>query len=162
MTLPALPGSDRAKKVLGPMPHVQFGSIEKSIDYPGDQPKLLDVSNPYQLFPPEPISLHRVVHGSSDEITGDGAPVLLLGDSYTTLFRSDDPDSGAGLPDQLMDRLGCGVQTIASPGVTPAKLLEDLRERPQALPQKQLVIWTLADRTVVTVKSWKQVKLPVR
>jgi hypothetical protein len=76
------------------------------------------------------------------------------------MFLGHDPDCGAGLPAQLMLRLGRGVQMIAAPGITPANLLHELAAHPAALPRKKLVIWEFVDRTVTTPKAWETVLLP--
>jgi alginate O-acetyltransferase complex protein AlgJ len=154
--------ADRVREAgaLGPLPAARFGVERQTVEYRGDQLKLLDVRNADRFFPPETITLTRVRHGTAADVVGDDAPVLLLGDSYTTMFRGDDPASGAGLPARLMLRLGCGVQTMAREGITPADLLRELSARPGALAHKKLVVWTFADRAVVTVKSWELVPLP--
>jgi alginate O-acetyltransferase complex protein AlgJ len=150
----------RSLKALGPVLPARFDTKKQTVDYTGDQLKLLDIRDAARFFPPERITLTHVLHGTAANVVGDDASVLLLGDSYTTMFRGDDPASEAGLAAQLMLRLGCGVQTIAREGITPAALLQELGRRPEALAHKKLVIWTFADRTVVTVKSWELVPQP--
>lgn len=150
----------RAWEALGPVRPTRFESERQTVEYTGDQLKLLDVRDPERFFPPEAIELTRVLHGTASDVVGDEAPVLLLGDSYSTMFRGSDPAADAGLAAQLMLRLGSGVQTIARVGITPADLLRELGTRPAALAHKKLVIWAFADRTVVTVKAWELVPLP--
>jgi hypothetical protein len=150
----------RAAEVVGPAPPSPFSTEQETIEYRGDQPKLLDVFNAFELFPPEQITLTRVRHGTAKDIVGDDAPVLLLGDSFTMMYHGDDPASGAGLAAQLMLRLGRGVQTVARNGFTPASVLHELQKRPESLAHKKLVVWTFADRGIVAVKAWETVPLP--
>ncbi len=150
----------RAAEILGPAPPCPFRVERHTVNNAGDQTPLLDAGECRDLYPLESIVQTRVFHGQADDIVGNEAPVLLLGDSYTTMFLGHDPDCGAGLPAQLMLRLGRGVQMIAAPGITPANLLHELAAHPAALPRKKLVIWEFVDRTVTTPKAWETVLLP--
>jgi hypothetical protein len=123
---------------------------------PSDQRALLDLRNTLKYFPAETAAVTRVLNTKGYDRDGDGAPVLLLGDSYTTFYQ----DHNGGLPEQLMLRLGCGVESIAHPGATPAALLHMLSDRPAALARKKLVIWTFVDRHVNKVGEWELVPLP--
>jgi alginate O-acetyltransferase complex protein AlgJ len=152
----------RAAELLGPVPRLSFTSEQQTVSHAGDQMRLLDVSHPYELYPKETLTLTRVEHGLAEDTVGDGAPVLLLGDSYTRIYQDPNPAFGAGLSAQLMLRLGCGVQTIAWDGMTPAQQLHLVIARPKLLNRKKLVIWTFVDRTVVDAKAWEKVQLPPR
>jgi hypothetical protein len=97
------------------------------------------------------------LNADNKDLTGDAAPVLLLGDSYTTTYQV----HGAGLAEQLMLRLGRGVQMIAAPGSIPSSVLHQLKSRPEALARKKLVIWTFVDRMLNRVDAWESVQLPL-
>ncbi len=149
----------RAREVLGP-PTARFpAEVVTTINH-GDLPRLLDVRGARDLFPGEPVTLTRVRHGTAADVVGDDAPVLLLGDSFATIFQGEDPACGAGLAAQLMLRLGRGVQTLGGPGTRPAAVLAALSGRPGMLAHKKLVIWTFADRRLGMVDSWESVPLP--
>jgi SGNH hydrolase-like domain, acetyltransferase AlgX len=145
-----------AEPILGKATVSPFSAEPETITIAGDQPGLLDLADSYKRFPPEEITLARVRGPEGDDVDGNAAPVLLLGDSYTTMYR----DHGADLPSQLMLRLGRGVQTIAAPGITPAAVLHLLSMRPDALTRKKLVIWTFVDRTINKVEAWTTAPLP--
>jgi hypothetical protein len=145
-----------AEGILGKASASPFAAEEKSVEHGGDQRLLLDLQKSFRYYPVEKITVTRVLNADDKDLTGDAAPILLLGDSYTTTYQV----HGAGLAEQLMLRLGRGVQTIASPGSLPASVLYQLKSRPEALARKKLVIWTFVDRMLNRVDAWQSVQLP--
>jgi alginate O-acetyltransferase complex protein AlgJ len=153
----------RANTFVRPAPSRHFPMERKTITYRGDQIHLLGVWHSFANFPTDTITETQITHGTGDEIIGDKAPVLLLGDSFAMVFQDHGgPGCGAGLAAQLMRRLGRGVQTAASQGITPAAELERLRDRPEYLKHKKLVIWTFIDRMLGNPKAWEEVELSSR
>jgi alginate O-acetyltransferase complex protein AlgJ len=144
-----------AEGILGKASASPFVPEEKVVEHSGDQRLLLDLEKSFRYYPTETITVTRVANADNKDLSGDAAPVLLLGDSYTTTYQQ----HGAGLPEQLMLRLGRGVQTIAAPGTTPAVNLHQLNARPEALARKKLVIWTFVDRMLNRVDAWESVQL---
>jgi hypothetical protein len=147
-----------AEREIGKVAIVPYTAKRETVKLIGDQISLLDLQTAYRYFPKEEVTITRVEHDKGDGDTGNQAPVLLIGDSYTTMFREYDAD----LPSQLRLRLGRGVQTIAAVGTTPAAMLRQLGSQPEALAQKKLVIWTFVDRTINKAIARESVRLPAR
>ena len=76
------------------------------------------------------------------------SPVLLLGDSFTNIYRRKEMEwgDGAGLGEQLMLRLKIGVQVIAINGGGATAVRESLAQKPALLGHKQVVVWACSAR----------------
>jgi hypothetical protein len=117
----------------------------------------------------ETITLRFVGTGDADHPTpvepNPSSPVVLLGDSHNLVFHSggDMLAAGAGLPDQLAERLGRPVDLIAvrGSGATPARinLMRRSRSNPAYLEEKQVVVWVFTAREFTETQGWRQVPL---
>jgi alginate O-acetyltransferase complex protein AlgJ len=129
----------------------------------GDLLRLLEIAPAGGLFPPQTVQVTRVLLDPPRRPGDDRAPVLLLGDSFTNIYHHAAMEWGdsAGLGEQLMVRLGQGVEIIAVNGGGATAVRESLAKKPAALDHKQLVVWAcsardLYDESVV----WERVLVP--
>ena len=102
----------------------------------GDLVDLLELPKGQRLYPPQTVTIHRVIN------PGDGQPwrpraeadVLLLGDSFSNIYGTPDLDWGeaAGFPAQLARFLNRDVDAIARSGSGATATRWELRARPGA------------------------------
>ena len=95
----------------------------------------------------------------------DSSPVLLLGDSFTNIYRRKEMEwgAGAGLGEQLMLRLNVGVQVIAINGGGATAVRETLAQKPAALTHKKVVVWACSARDLYDESiAWDHVPLAER
>jgi len=116
-------------------------------------------------FEPQTVVIRRVVDVNTGEPfePDPGAPIVLLGDSFTNIYSLAEMNWGdhAGLGEQLALRLGQPLDVIAQNdgGVNTARAT--LARNPGRLDGKKLVIWQFAARDlVVSNGEWKRIQIP--
>ncbi|MBY0232432.1 MAG: hypothetical protein K2W96_24405, partial [Gemmataceae bacterium] len=153
--------AEAARSVLGPDTPTKFPTRLESIPELAELVVHLEQPGGVEAWPRQRIEVVQVLHGSDPAVIGDAAPVLLLGDSYTMSYVPKvEKGHGGGIAAQLMQRLGRGVQTVARAGATPRAMLQILRDRPEALARKRLVILAFVDRSLGNPLGWERVPLP--
>jgi alginate O-acetyltransferase complex protein AlgJ len=94
-----------------------------------------------------------------------GAPVLLLGDSFSAVFSQPDLGwgSGAGLAERLSFHLGLPVDRIVrnagGASATRRALVDELRSDPGRLEGVRVVVWEVAAREL-SQGSWQLIRWP--
>ncbi|MFN7940390.1 MAG: hypothetical protein U0X73_02230 [Thermoanaerobaculia bacterium] len=125
----------------------------------GDLARLLGLSGSGLL--PETIELAAVRDPSGAPFAADRtpeAPVLLLGDSFSTVFaRTPGVEGGAGFADQLSYHLGLPVASHAQEGAVGLQLVPSLAA--SRLASARVVIYELAER-LLAIGDWPPVELP--
>jgi hypothetical protein len=140
-----------------------FTTRIKSVTNFGDLLRLLDVQPGSGLFPPQTVEIVQVLDGGAPAQGDDASEVLLLGDSFTNVYRRQELEwgQGAGLGEQLMLRLGRAVQVIAVNGGGATAVRETLARRPAALARKKVVLWACSARDLFDQSvTWERVPLP--
>jgi SGNH hydrolase-like domain, acetyltransferase AlgX len=136
---------------------------QKQVSRVGDIVDMLQLPADQRLFPPQSITIQRVM----DSRTGaawqpkDGADVLLLGDSFSNIYCAADMGWGdaAGFPAQLARFLERDVDVIARNGSGATSTRRELARRPTRLGGKRLVVWEFAMRDLVGA-NWELVPIP--
>src|SRR5206468_12364842 len=84
----------------------------------GDLLRILEIEPSSGLFAPQTVEIVQVFRDGELATGDDSSPVLLLGDSFTNIYRRKEMEwgAGAGLGEQLMLRLNVRVQVIAING----------------------------------------------
>jgi SGNH hydrolase-like domain, acetyltransferase AlgX len=139
---------------------------QHSVEGLGDTAVLLDLPPPVARSLREQVDAARVVaaDGSPWRSTS-GAPVLLLGDSFSAVFSQPDLGwgSGAGLAERLSFHLGLPVDRIlrnaGGASATREVLADELTDDPTRLDGVAVVVWELAAREL-TQGAWRPVTLP--
>jgi hypothetical protein len=129
----------------------------------GDLLRMLEVQSGSGLFSPQTVEIVQVFDGGKLAEADDSAPVLLLGDSFANIYHRKELEwgEGAGLGEQLMLRLGAGVQVIAINGGAATAVRETLAQKPGALSRKKVVVWTCSVRDFFDeAVAWELVPLP--
>ena len=110
---------------------------------------------PEGVAPPE-LTFERVLDPAGKPVarTDKTSPVVLWGDSFTTVFKS----QGADLPRHLNHLLGGPLDVIASLGGGADSTRLNFARRPHPMEGKRLVIWTFSTRSLLTSK-WETIRL---
>ena len=153
----------KRKVPLGPELSRSFYIREKQVSRVGDLVDMLMLPPDQRLFPPQSITIHRVM----DSRTGaawqpkESADVLLLGDSFSNIYCAADMGWGnaGGFPAQLARFLARDVDVIARNGSGASSTRRELARRPIGLSGKRLVIWEFAMRDLMDA-NWEFVPMP--
>jgi hypothetical protein len=131
----------------------------------GDMLQILEIDPSRGVFTPQAVDIVQILSGDKLASGDDTSPVLLLGDSFTNIYRRPEMDwgEGAGLGEQLMFRLRIAVQVIASNGGGATAARESLARRPTALVRKQVVVWSCTARDLFDQSiAWECVPISAR
>jgi alginate O-acetyltransferase complex protein AlgJ len=129
----------------------------------GDLLRVLELAPESGLFTPQTVEIIQVLEGRALARGDERAPVLLLGDSFANIYRRREMEwgDGAGLGEQLMLRLGAGVEVIAINGGGATAVRERLAQSPAALRHKKVVIWACSARDLYDESiTWEHVSIP--
>ena len=126
----------------------------------GDLAGMLDLGNNQKLFPPERVSLHRVLNVETGApLSSDpGSEVVVLGDSFVNIFEdpslgfgeAGEASIGAGFSSHLAALIGRTVHTIAINGGGATGVREAFAGLPaEQLKEKKTVVWLLSSRDLL-------------
>ncbi len=139
---------------------------EAAVEGRGDIAAMLRLPRGRELYPTQQVLVHPVLDAAGRLWRPErGAPVLLLGDSFTNVFS--DPalgwGSGAGLAEQLAWFLGRPVDRIAqnAGGAYTARqeLARELAADPARLDGVEVIVYQFAEREL-SFGDWKLIELP--
>ncbi len=130
---------------------------------PGDILKMTKI--PYQetLFPKQKVSTYQVKTKAGelyeDAEDNSPAPILLLGDSFSRVFETDEPES-AGLVANLAYELPVPVASIVNDGGASTLVRQALARDMESLAGKKLLIYTFVERDIrFGMKGWERIAL---
>lgn len=141
----------------------RFRDSESAVDGAGDLDALLGLPGepPRQRVTTRPVS----AAGGAPWRPERGAPVLVLGDSFTAIYSQSDLGwgSGAGFAERLAFHLGLPVDRIArnagGASATREALATELARNPERLDGVRAIVWQLAAREI-SGGEWRDVALP--
>jgi len=139
-----------------------FTTRKRRVTNFGDLLRILEIPSSSGLFAPQTVEIVQVIKGGKLAVGDDASPVLLLGDSFTNIYRRKEMEwgDGAGLGEQLMMRLNVAVQVIAINGGGATAVRETLAQRPAALGRKKIVVWACSARDLYDgAIAWDQVAI---
>ncbi len=138
----------------------------ESISGLGDLAEMLRLTDRQRLFPPQTVTIQRVLDAAGQPVRADSqAPILLLGDSFTNIYSAQPMGwgGGAGLAEHLAYHLGEPVDWIArndaGAHATREMLSSQLAQGRNRLAGKRVVIWQFAARELA-LGDWRSVILP--
>jgi hypothetical protein len=153
----------KRKVPLGPESSRSFYVREKQVSRVGDIVDMLQLPPDQRLFPPQSITIQRVIdsHTGAAWQPKESADVLLLGDSFSNIYCTADMGWGdaGGFPAQLARFLARDVDVIARNGSGASSTRRELARRPNGLYGKRLVVWEFAMRDLVGA-NWEIVPMP--
>ncbi len=143
----------------------RFGVREAQVSRVGDIAEMLQLPTDKLLNAPQSVTIQQIcdAHTGATWAPAANADVLLLGDSFSNIYCTDDLGWGtaAGFPAQLARFLGRDVDVLARNGSGATGTRRDLARRPNALEGKRVVIWQFAARDLAA-ENWEVVPLPAR
>lgn len=112
-------------------------------------------------YQPETLAAHQVLDANDALYEDDPqSPIVILGDSFTGVYQLTDAEH-AGLTAQIARAIGYPVDLVMSYGGGPNVRHKLLRRGEEALKQKQLVVWVMADRDLFNYwEDWEPLKKP--
>lgn len=138
---------------------------KRTVSAVGDTALMHDLPSTSRLLCPQTVEIETVFGVDGKELRPNrSSPVLVLGDSYTNIYSSEDLGWGtsSGFAEHLSHALGCRVDKLArnDAGAKSAREMlaaEDVRN-PGWLDGKRVVIWVMAAREFVR-GDWSEVDL---
>ena len=130
----------------------------------GDVTGMLDYATREEPYEPMSFQLQQVIATSDGRVpTGDSdSPILLIGDSLTNVFSSDELQMGrrGGFAEHIANDLGMSIDVIASPGGGATRGRQSLALRPAGLANTRIVIWEFTQRDLLfSGDGWATVEL---
>jgi hypothetical protein len=145
---------------LGSDPTSEASSVTNEIEAVGDTARMLELPGASPILQKQRVQTRPVQGWAADR----SSPVLLLGDSYTNIYSSEDLGWGtqAGLAERVSHRLGAPVDRLSrnDAGALEARrlLAAEAAKNPAWLEGKDVLVWQLSLREVVG-GDWTPVKL---
>jgi hypothetical protein len=111
--------------------------------------------------------VYRIVRDDSNRIVKRtrykddyrGSTILVLGDSYSRIYQTDQPNS-AGWISHLARELSQPVASLVSDGGSSTLVRQSLARKPGLLKNKKLVIWEVVERDFrFGDEGWKKIEI---
>ncbi|MEM7145439.1 MAG: hypothetical protein AAF591_09900 [Verrucomicrobiota bacterium] len=140
----------------------RFEFEEEKVANVGDLVGNLGLGEGQGIFAEEAVMVRRVIDGETGEVVDledEDSPIVLLGDSFTNIYREEGMDwgTGAGFGEHLAARLGIPLDVIAINGQASTGVRERLANRPgsegEMRDKKKAVVWTIAARDLFLGES---------
>ena len=132
------------------------------IQRPGDIVRMVELPGLGRRYPAQRVKCYQVVRAEDGTLyeDGPGSPVLLLGDSFSRIYQTDDPKS-AGLIAHLARELKMPLESIVNDGGASTLVRQQLSRQAAMLRGKKLVIWQFVERDIrFGAEGWQAVPLP--
>ncbi|MBI3180620.1 MAG: hypothetical protein HYZ28_00505 [Myxococcales bacterium] len=138
----------------------RYRTREASVMRRGDIVTMSGVPSAIETIPEELVRCRQVVDADGGLYRDlPESPVLLLGDSFSRIYQSDEPRA-AGLIANLAYELQLPLASIVNDGGASTLVRQQLARRTQLLEGKRLVIWAFVERDVrFGLQGWKPVAL---
>lgn len=127
----------------------------------GDIPRMTRIPNEDGLFPQERVQCFKVFEAKSGEAYEDGenARVLLLGDSFSRIFQTDEPES-AGVIANLAFELQEPLKSIVNDGGASTLVRQELARDLEQLDNVEVVVWAFIERDIrFGMRGWQVLAL---
>jgi hypothetical protein len=129
----------------------------------GDIPRMTRLPHQEQLFGEEQVRVYQVLDAEGELYEDPDeyaeAPILLLGDSFSRVFQTDEPES-AGLIANLAYELQVPISSIVNDGGASTLVRQELARDLEILEGKKLVIYAFVERDIrFGMKGWQKIEL---
>ena len=143
---------------------VEFDHREVVFEGRGDIAGMLEYASSEAAFAPMTFQLRQVIATRDGRLPSSAhdSPVMLLGDSLTNVYSSDELRMGrrGGFAEHIADGLGVPVEAIASPGGGATRNRRSLALRRGSLAGKRILIWEFTQRELLFSRDgWDRVDL---
>jgi hypothetical protein len=128
----------------------------------GDIPAMTRLPLQDKLFEAEETTCYQVSSAGDGALYQDApdASVLLLGDSFSRIYQSDEPRS-AGLIANLAYELKTPLTTVVNDGGASTLVRQQLSRSAQKLAGKKVVLWVFTERDVrFGMHGWQTIDIP--
>ena len=128
----------------------------------GDIVRMMQLPDHGRFYTAEKLRCQQVVLATDSLVYRDDphSPVLLLGDSFSRIYQSDEPSS-AGLIAQLAHELKMPLASIVNDGGASTLVRQQLGRHPEVLKGKKLVIWQFVERDIrFGTEGWQSIPIP--
>lgn len=140
---------------IGTRGEARFETRTVTVDAHGDLVKMLQSPVIESGLTPEHIETTQIPGTST--LT---APVLVLGDSFSRIFQTDEPRD-AGFIAHLAQQLGQPVASLVNDGGASTLVRQELFRRPELLVTANVVVWEFTERDLrLGMEGWQIVPLP--
>ncbi len=125
-----------------------------------DIPRMSRLPGEATAFPKETTTVFRVLdEGGEPYADDDAAQILLLGDSFSRIYQTDEPEA-AGLIANLAYELQTPLSSIVNDGGASTLVRQELARNLDLLHGKRIVIWAFAERDLrFGLQGWQQIAL---
>jgi acetyltransferase AlgX (SGNH hydrolase-like protein) len=125
----------------------------------GDIPEMTQLPLQEDLFTTEKVDCYQVLDKETHALYEDApaSPVLLLGDSFSRVFQTDDPQA-AGLIANLAYELQLPLASIVNNGGASTAVRQKLARKIDLLEGKRLIIWEFVERDIrFGMQGWQRI-----
>lgn len=143
-------------------PSVQYERRAVRVKRRGDIPAMTRLPLQDKLFEAEETTCYQVSSAAGGALYQDApdASVLLLGDSFSRIYQSDEPRS-AGLIANLAYELKTPLTTVVNDGGASTLVRQQLSRSAQKLAGKKVVLWVFTERDVrFGMHGWQTIDIP--
>jgi hypothetical protein len=125
-----------------------------------DIPRMSRLPGEATAFPPENTTAYRVFdEGGEPYADSDDAQILLLGDSFSRIYQTDEPEA-AGLIANLAYELHTPLTSIVNDGGASTLVRQELARNLDLLRGKRIVIWAFVERDLrFGMQGWQRITL---
>jgi hypothetical protein len=132
-----------------------FECVASPVSLHGDLVRMIRSPWIESWLPPEDIRTVQV-RGIGDD---EAATVLVLGDSFSRVFQSDEPGS-SGFIAHLAHELRQPVASLVNDGGAATLVRQELHRRPEILRNRKIVIWEFTERDLrLATDGWQSIRL---
>ena len=134
------------------------------VDRQGDIPRMTRLPEQQRLFGKERVTVYRVRDKATGEPYQDPedpskTSLLLLGDSFSRIFQTDEPEA-AGLIANIAHDLQIPLTSIVNDGGAGTLVRQELARDLDQLQGKKLVVWAFIEREIrFDTEGWRPVEL---
>lgn len=136
--------------------------VRKSLEVTrsGDIPRMTQMAFQSLLFESEQVTCFQVRdHANALYQDDPNSPILLIGDSFSRVFQTDEPTS-AGLIANLAYELSLPLASIVNDGGASTLVRQQLARKIEILEGKKLVIWEFVERDIrFGMSGWQPLRL---
>ncbi|MBW2703703.1 MAG: hypothetical protein JRF33_23035 [Deltaproteobacteria bacterium] len=143
-------------------PAPRYGRKTIALGRRGDIPEMTKIPFQKRLFPTEGVECDQVFDAEDGTAYKDDpdSPILLLGDSFSRVFQTDDPKS-AGLIANLAFELQMPLASIVNNGGASTLVRQQLARKIDLLDNKRLIVWEFVERDIrFGMGGWQAISYP--
>ncbi|MCU0660837.1 MAG: hypothetical protein MUC50_00755 [Myxococcota bacterium] len=139
----------------------RYATKRVTVSRQGDIATMTQIPYIEKLVEAEAVEVDQVLERATLALYADdpSSPVLVLGDSFSRIFQTDEPGS-AGFIALLARELGMPVSSIVNDGGASTLVRQELARNLSSLNAKKIVVWEFVERDIrFGMRGWQEVRL---